>query len=163
MSLSSMMQEPSVRRGALGLVVATLVFVAFGVRAIQLEDVPDAAAAPIEATILSHGGAREAADIGSAVERDPFSATRSAPEKRYALPWEAGETKVTETAPKPVVLGTAIALDGRNFATCQLGNDTPRIVHVGDKLGEYTVKSITRGRVVFATSSGNALDVSALK
>jgi hypothetical protein len=161
--MSSLMQDPTVRRAALGLGLSVLIAGTFGVRALRLDTVPDAAAAPIDATLLVRGNAKEAADIGSAVERDPFAASRTAPAKRYVLPWEAGETKVAEAAPTPVVLGTAIALDGRNFATCQLGSDHPRIVHVGEKLGGYTVKSITRGRVVFTTSSGNTLDVSALK
>jgi hypothetical protein len=161
--MSTLLQDTTVRRAAIGAGLAVLVFGAFGVRAIQVEAVPDAAAAPIDATMLSRSGAKEAADIGTAVEHDPFSASRTAPSRRYALPWEAGEAKVTEAAPKPLVLGTAVALDGKSFATCQLGTDLPRIVHIGDKLGEYTVKSITRGRVVFTTSSGNALDVSALK
>ena len=46
---------------------------------------------------------------------------------------------------KPLVLGTAVATDGRSFATLQLGDGSPTLVHVGDKIGEWTVKSIQRG------------------
>ncbi len=158
-----MLHDPGVKRAAYGLGAAVLLFGWFGVRAIRLDEVPDAAAAPIEASMLKSGGPRELSNIAGAVDRDPFSASRSSPSGRYVLPWEEVETKSTEAAPKPLVLGTAIALDGRSFATCQLGTAAPRIVHVGDKLGEYTVKSIARGRVVFTTSSGSSLDISALK
>lgn len=166
MSPSQLMRDAGVRRAAMGLGVAAVIFMALSVRAIRIDEIPDAAGAPLDATLLASSGARgagDAADIGAAVALDPFAASRSAPAKRYTLPWEVGEAKVTEAAPKPQVLGTAISLDGKNFATCQLGSDTPRIVHIGDRMGEYTVKSIARGRVVFTTSSGSTLDISALK
>ena len=63
----------------------------------------------------------------------------------------------------PVVLGTAAMGEGRGFATCQLGDGRPVIVRAGDKLGDYTVKAIERGRVVFTTAAGKALEISALK
>ena len=160
---ASVLRDPAVRRAAIAVGLSALLCVGVGVRAIRIEEIPDAAGAPIDATLLANPGARESADIGNTVALDPFSASRAAPVKRYTMPWEIGETKVTEAAPKPLVLGTAIALDGKNFATCQLGAESPRIVHVGDRLGEYTVKSIARGRVVFTTSSGITLDISALK
>lgn len=163
MSSPLMLRDPAVRRATAGLGLAALLVVILLVRAVRIDAIPDAAGAPIDAALLASAGAREVSDLGTAVALDPFSRSRSAPTKRYSLPWEAGEVAVTQSAPKPQVLGTAIALDGKNFATCQLGSDTPRIVHVGDRLGEYTVKSIARGRVVFTTSSGNTLDISALK
>jgi len=36
-------------------------------------------------------------------------------------------------------------------------------MHVGDKIGQYTVKSIERGHVVFTTPSGKKLDIPELK
>jgi hypothetical protein len=37
------------------------------------------------------------------------------------------------------------------------------ILHVGDRIGPYTVKSIERGRVRFTTASGKTLDIQELK
>ena len=56
-----------------------------------------------------------------------------------------------------------VAGPGRSFATCQLGDDRPIIVRVGDKIGEYTVRTIERGRVVFTTANGSRLEVLALR
>jgi hypothetical protein len=36
-------------------------------------------------------------------------------------------------------------------------------MHVGDKIGEYTVQTIGRGRVVFTTAAGKKLDIPELK
>ena len=57
---------------------------------------------------------------------------------------------------KPIVLGTAVATDGRSFATVQLGDGRPTLVHVGGKIGEWVVKAIERGKIVLVSSSGFA-------
>jgi hypothetical protein len=162
-SISSLLQHAEVKRAAIALGGAVVLIGWAGVRATRLDVVPGAAPTPIETSALNGRTQREATDIADALASDPFSATRTPPSKRYALPWEADEGKVVEATAKPIVLGTAMSLDGSSFATCQLGEDRPRIVRVGDKLGTYTVKSIARGRVAFTTSSGSILDVSALK
>jgi hypothetical protein len=61
---------------------------------------------------------------------------------------------------RPTVLGTAVAPNGFSFATAEIGARGPRIVHEGDKLGDYTVKTIERGHVVFVASDGSRLDIS---
>ena len=67
------------------------------------------------------------------------------------------------TVQQPVVLGTAVGLDGTDFITCQLGDGNPHIMHVGDRIGEYTIKTIERARVVFTTVHGEKLEVAPLK
>ena len=64
---------------------------------------------------------------------------------------------------KPIVLGTAVATDGRSFATVQLGDGRPTLVHVGDKIGEWVVKAIERGKIVLVSSSGSRVDVTVPK
>ena len=61
------------------------------------------------------------------------------------------------------MLGTAASDAAHGFATVQLADGAPTIVRVGDKIGEYTVKSIERGHVVFTTPSGKKLDIPELK
>ena len=103
-------------------------------------------------------------NVAAAVEADPFAADRSAPPRRYVVPGEASEEAAgAQAAPEPVVLGTAIADPAHSFATVQLGDERSVILHEGDKIGEYTVKSIERGHVVFTTRSGKPLDIPALK
>jgi hypothetical protein len=64
---------------------------------------------------------------------------------------------------KPFVLGTAVASDGRNFATLQLGDASPVLVHVGDKIGEWVVKAIERGKIVLVSTSGTRADLTVPK
>jgi len=135
------------------------------VRAVRLEPVPDAPPpAFASAADLPARGAGPATDVGAAVEKDLFAPDRSAPPERYRVPGEADPSaKVVVEAPKPIVLGTGVAGTGRSFATCQLPDGQPIIVRVGDKIGEYTVKTIERGHVVFTTAKGTQFEVPALK
>jgi hypothetical protein len=56
-----------------------------------------------------------------------------------------------------------VASDGRSFATVQLGNDRPTLVHVGDKIGEWAVKAILRGKVTLVSAAGSRVDVTVPK
>ncbi|MDB4917979.1 MAG: hypothetical protein JWM95_5623 [Gemmatimonadetes bacterium] len=108
--------------------------------------------------------ARVPAELGIAIVNDLFAVDRAEPASPYRLPGEESAAVVAKVAPVlPVVLGTASMGEGRGFATCQLGEGRPVIVRVGDKLGEYTVKSIERGLVAFTTSAGKSLEIPALK
>jgi hypothetical protein len=65
---------------------------------------------------------------------------------------------------KPTVIGTVVATDGRSFALMQLGNERPTLVHVGDKIGEWFVKAIARGKVTLVgPATGARVDVSVPK
>ena len=147
---------------AIGVVLALWTLV----RAIRLDAVPEAP--PLQFATAEALAARplpEMVDIRAAVDRDLFSPDRTAPEQRYRIPGETDPAVhvVPIEPPKPVVLGTAISDSAHSFATCSLEAGAPTIVHVGDRIGEYTVKAIERGHVVFATSDGKKLDIPALK
>lgn len=146
---------------ALGSVLATWTFV----RAVRLDAVPEAPPpAFASAGELATRAAAAPANVRAAVENDLFAPDRSAPAERYRVPGEDDPSpEVAPEAPEPMVLGTAVSGAGRSFATCQLGDDRPIIVRVGDTIGEYTVKTIERGRVVFTTANGKQLVVPALK
>jgi hypothetical protein len=104
--------------------------------------------------------------VRAVVARDPFAPDRQAPLERYRLPQDAeadAELMAAEgEAPaQPRVLGTVVATQGRSFAVCQLPDAAPTVVHVGDRLGDYTVQSISRGRVTFTTAAGGRVVVDA--
>jgi hypothetical protein len=134
-------------------------------RAIRIEPVPEASA-----PLFSVGGAfatppaAPRINVAAAVDADPFAPDRNAPETRYRAPSEETEETAAKLAPvEPVVLGTAASDAAHGFATVQIADGPATIVRVGDKIGEYTVKSIERGHVVFATPSGKKLDIPELK
>ena len=113
---------------------------------------------------ITRGPVPPPADIQSAVESDLFSRDRSAPAQPYRMPGEsAPDNKPVVEPMKPLVLGTAVANDGRSFATLQLGDATPTLVHVGDKIGEWTVKGIERRKVVLVSTAGNRAELTVPK
>jgi hypothetical protein len=135
------------------------------VHAIRIAPVPEIAAPQFAANgALTASTAASSVDVAAAVERDPFAADRSAPANRYRAPGEESDDDSPKApAVEPVVLGTAASDATHAFATIQLADSHATIMHVGDKIGQYTVKSIERGHVVFTTPSGKKLDIPELK
>ena len=136
------------------------------VDAIRLDAVPEGpplAFATAEA--LAPQGRAARVDVYATVQRDLFAPDREAPPERYRIPGEDDPTLQAEVveAPKPVVLGTAISDRAHSFATAQLEGGPPTIVRVGDHIGDYYVKTITKGHVVFVTTNGTTIDIPALK
>jgi hypothetical protein len=122
---------------------------------------PAPAAVTITPGALDTPAAPPLVDVVAAVATDLFATNRAAPAVRYHAP---GEVLVTGPAapqepPKPVVLGTALAADGSSFATCQFASSRLLMVRVGDRVGNYVVKSIERGSVVFTTPEGKRLEI----
>jgi hypothetical protein len=136
--------------------------VADAVRAPKLPDVP----ATINVS-LSGGGrtvSRPRADIAAAVENDLFAPDRSAPDTPYRMPDDPVSDDTPATVPaKPFVLGTAVGSDGRNFATLQLLDGPPRLVVAGDRIGDWVVKGITRGKVVLVSTGGVRAELTVVK
>jgi hypothetical protein len=64
---------------------------------------------------------------------------------------------------KPFVLGTAVGSDGRNFATLQMSDGPPRLVVVGDRIGDWVVKDITRGKIVLVSTGGLRAELTVVK
>lgn len=87
--------------------------------------------------------------------RDPFRSRHSE--------WSDGAVS-TGTTPAPTIaairlLGTVIR-GGGGFAVCQLSAESPRIVHIGERLGELTLESLEQGRAVFRSANGARLTLS---
>jgi hypothetical protein len=153
-------------RGAIGaLALSVIVFGWTLVHAVRIAPVPELPAPQFASGAALAGMPQSAAtDVDAAVEADLFAADRSAPAHRYRVPGEDSD----EAAPKavavvPVVLGTAVSDPVHSFATVQLGDSHAVIMHVGDKIGAYTVQTIERERVVFTTAGNKKLDIPELK
>jgi hypothetical protein len=154
------MKTPAMRAATVLLVVAIATVGWTSVQALRADPLPPTPSSAAGMEPIKRAMPPSPADVQAAVESDLFSSDRSAPSAPYRLPGEkaANSTPVAEL-PKPVVLGTAVANDGRSFATLQLGDERPALVHVGDKIGEWVVKAIDRGKVTIVNSSGGRADL----
>jgi hypothetical protein len=158
-SLRAWMKTPAMR-GAIVLLLIAMATVAWTlVHAVRADPLPQSPPSngvePIKRSVPPGP-----ADVQAAVESDLFASDRSAPSAPYRLPGEKSpEVKQAAEPPKPVVLGTAVANDGKSFATLQLGDDRPTLVHVGDKIGDWVVKAIDRGKVTIINTSGGRADL----
>jgi hypothetical protein len=159
-------KAPYIKTSVAALIVALVIAVSAFVRAVRIAPVeagpPATDAELVRATSTP---TVPGVDIEAVGANDIFQSDRKAPPSRYRMPGESGPESPAATAesPKPVVLGTVVSTDGQHFATCQLPGERPTIVHVGEKLGAYTVVSIDRLKVVFKTHSGALLEIAALR
>jgi hypothetical protein len=153
-------------RGAAGaLALSVIVFGWTLVHAVRIAPVPEL---PVPQFASSAALAVQpqpvATDVDAAVQADLFAADRSAPAHRYRIPGEDSDEGSPVAAPVlPVVLGTAVSDPVHSFATVQLGDSHAVIMHVGDKIGAYTVQTIERERVVFTTAGKKKLEIPELK
>jgi hypothetical protein len=145
-------------RPALAALVAAVALVAWSAARLADADTlpPPAAGDPLAVPNVTL--ARTPPARRSTPDDDLFSADRTPRDARYALPGErvAAEPSAAQT---PIVLGTALATDGRSFVSASLGDGPPRILHVGDTLGPFTLRSIDRRLVSFSRASGGRVDV----
>lgn len=135
--------------------------IARALRAEPLPDVAPGALASLES--IKRGPITPPTDIEAALDNDLFSPDRTAPAAPYRMPGEQSDDRPAPEPMKPIVLGTVVATDGRSFATMQLGNDRPTLVHVGDKIGDWLVKTIARGKVTLVSTGGSRVDVTVPK
>jgi hypothetical protein len=149
-------------RAAIGLLAVSVLTLAWTlVNALRVEAIPDAPPATVASLQGTHTQKRARTDIANIVENDLFSADRSAPDVAYRMPGDPDPNEKPAAMPeKPVLLGTGIATDHRNFATVQLGGDRPTLVRVGDKIGQWVVRAIERGKITLVTATGAKVDIS---
>lgn len=91
--------------------------------------------------------------IEHAVGRNPFSSRDQITTESPATPPPA----VNE--PLLRVLGTVVDSAGGSFALCQLGATQAVIVRVGQRIGDYELRRIEKGSVVFAGSDGASVEL----
>ena len=162
MNFANATRSPGVRIGAAVLIVAlgiTIRSIAGALHAAPLPRVSQMAIASLD--LITRTPPPAPADVQAAVENDLFAPDRTAPSTPYRMPGERDRNDAPAAEPvKPQVLGTAVATDGRSFATMQLGDASPVLVRVGDKIGAWTVKAIARGKVTLVTGGGARADLS---
>jgi hypothetical protein len=97
-----------------------------------------------------------------ALASDPFSPDRT-------LPDDAESDAAPSAADAPSAPGGELRLLGTvvrgnsPFALCQLPSDVPRIVHVGEQVGELTLISLDQGRAIFRARNGKQVELSLAK
>jgi hypothetical protein len=161
MSARGLMRYPGLR-AAIGLLVVSIIVTIWTLaNAVRVEAVPNVPSSNVASLQGTHGPRRARADIANVVDNDLFSADRSAPDTPYRMPGDPDPNERPAALPdKPVLLGTGIATDHRNFATVQLGADRPTLVRVGDKIGQWVVRAIERGKITLVTATGAKVDIS---
>jgi len=97
-------------------------------------------------------GVIESTDIGDALVHDPFSATRG----------EIPPSTLASTPPLPPpfpvkLVGTAVDHAGAGFAVCQLGDQPAVIVHQGEQIAGYTLRTVDRGSITLADAGGKLI------
>ena len=102
-----------------------------------------------------------AARLAGAVGKDPFHPERRRPAVRFRLPGESrpGAADSTSARVPFKLIGTAAMPKGKGFAMCQWGEEQPRLVRIGETVGDLTLKGVTPGRAVFLTSGGERFEV----
>lgn len=165
MSFGDALRRPVVRVSAVVFLMASAIATRATVDAMRAAPIPMAPHTTIASLDQTARAPLPApADIQSAVEGDLFSPDRSAPSTPYRMPGERDQSATPAVEPlKPQVLGTVVATDGRSFATVQLGDASPVLVHVGDKVGDWIVKAIGRGKLTVVTVGGARADLSMAK
>jgi len=155
MTFAEMTKTRGLQLATGALAISAAVFLWALVGAVRAEPLPAATPmAPANVDAMKRLPMHPPVDVQAAVEKDLFADDRAAPAVPYRMPGEESQNAQPKATPaKPTLMGTAIAEDGRSFATLQL-SDTTRLVHVGSKLGEWIVRSIARGKVVLETNDG---------
>ena len=100
-------------------------------------------------------------NIAAAVDADPFNPERKRPEEPYRFPGEVTQTQAQggPRAQQVRLMGTVVATRGGGFVFCQIGSQPPQIVHVGQQIGTYTLKTVEAGRAVFTGPGGTTLEL----
>lgn len=126
--------------------VGRAVFVPYGSRASH-----DEAGAVARAPRLPAAPNDSAALADDTVPDDPFDPDRG------AVVSQAGNA----VPPPPVVadapvalLGTVVRAGGGSVAVCRIGNEPPRVLRVGERIGALTLLDVGQGSAAFRDTSG---------
>lgn len=125
--------------------------------ALRIEGVPD------RALTDSSGVATRAGDgphdfytftqVLGAVAKDPFHPGRRRPGQRFQVPDDVAGVRPAAATVQVELIGTAVT-PGGGFAMCATSGGPPRIVRVGERLGDWTLNRVTQGAAEFAKPDG---------
>ena len=136
-------------------VLAATLWNAFG-RAHAPETVRPASDGTVVLAGAARGGATTSTPADVVLANDPFDPHRAPPRE------DREPSLATRDAPSPVavvrLLGTVVR-GNASFALCQLQADPPRIVRVGEQVGDLVLVSIDQGRAAFRRRDGARIEL----
>ena len=158
--------RPLVRPGwaLAALVAATALAVSTLRRTLAIDDpAAERAAVPAAMATPVPGAGTPVARLAAAVSKDPFHVERRRPTARFRLPGEAlpqdSVPAALDAGTRFQLIGTAVLAEGRGFAMCQWGTEPPRLVRVGERVGDLTLRVVDRGRATFTDGNGRRMEV----
>ncbi len=126
--------------------------------------VPDSTSATIGMPRSVERPSHSIRSVLAAAEKDPFRPERNRSSARFRLPEErlvqVPQPAEAAVAPAAVrLLGTMVLPEGKSVALCQWGSDSPRLVRIGEMIGDLTLKRVEQGKAVFASAQGATVEV----
>lgn len=147
------------------LAVAVLLFAGALWSALRIDPPPSIEPSPQGAVLALDGllpGTQRDSTLSSTLASDPFNADRTLPGEANGDVVASADTVAPIPAAEVKLLGTVIR--GSNpFALCQLTTAAPRIVHVGETVGDLTLVSLDQGRATFRARTGTKVELSLSK
>jgi hypothetical protein len=101
--------------------------------------------------------------LTAAVESNPFRPDRAPAPIAFRMPQEERPASAPAAPVAVKLVGTAVMPGSTGFAMCQLGNQPPRVVRVGETIGDFTLKAVEQGRARFQTSRGTPVEIQVAK
>ena len=139
--------------------------------ALRVRPLPDAAPVAGSATLGLDGlgpdgltlEARPDHQAAIALSSDPFSVDRTLPDDAEPdAPAPASDAQQPAPSADARLLGTVVR-GSSPFALCQLPSEAPRIVHLGEQLGDLTLISLDQGHAIFRSRNGKQVELSLAK
>lgn len=105
----------------------------------------------------------DAAAARVALASDPFDPDRAAPGEEVADAGVAHDAAAPRDSAVAVrLLGTVVRGNG-GFAVLQIASEAPRIVRVGERIGDLTLLTLMQGRVAFRSDKGSRVELTLSK
>ena len=100
----------------------------------------------------------------AALQANPFRPGRSPAPAGFRMPSDptvAGPgIRATDAL---VLIGTVVLPEDRGFALCRLVTEAPRMVRLGERVGDFTLKAVAQGRATFVSVAGASVDLRVAK
>jgi hypothetical protein len=145
--------------------VAALLFAGALWSALRIDPPPSIEPSPPGAVLALDGvlpGTQRDSASSATLASDPFNADRTLPGEADGEVAAAPDSAASLPAAEVRLLGTVVR-GSSPFALCQLASDAPRIVHVGERLGDFTLVSLDQGRATFRARTGAQVELSLSK
>ena len=149
------------------LAVAALLFTGALWSALRIDPPPSIEPSPPGAVlaldgVLSPPGTQRDSASSATLTSDPFNPDRTLPGEADGEVAAAPDSAAAVPPSEVRLLGTVVR-GSSPFALCQLSTDAPRIVHVGERLGDFTLVSLDQGRATFRARTGAQVELSLSK